>query len=84
MKLSVAPQSNNVVMGDDDNTGTETGNKNDDTDKLECNDVSEQEIEAGILARCSPQPRTRVITGSESRFPRWPQEWCLGLPPAHR
>ena len=84
MKLSVAPQSNNVVMGDDDNTGTETGNKNDDTDKLECNDVSEQEIEAGILARCSPQPRTRVITGSESHFPRRPQEWCLGLPPAHR
>ena len=84
MKLSVAPQSNNVVMGDDDNAGTETGNKNDDTDKLERNDVSEQEIEAGILARCSPRPRTRVITGSESRFPRRPQEWCLGLPPAHR
>ena len=43
MKLSVAPQSNKVVMGDDDNTGTETGNKNEDTDKLECNDVSKQE-----------------------------------------
>ena len=84
MKLSVTLQSNKVVIGDDDNTGTETGNKNDETDKLERNDVSEQEIEAGILARCSPQPRTRVITGSESRFLHWPQEWCLGLPPAHR
>ena len=46
----------------------ETGNKNDKTDKLERNDVSEQEIEAGILARCSPRPRTRVITGSELHF----------------
>ena len=84
MKLSVAPQSNKVVIGDDDNTGTETGNKNDETDKLERNDVSEQEIEAGILARCSPRPRTHVITGSESRFPHRLQEWCLGLPLAHR
>ena len=84
MKLSVAPQSNKVVIGDDDNTGMEMGNKSDETDKLERNDVSEQEIEAGILARCSLRPRTRVITGSESRFPRRPQEWCLGLPPVHR
>ena len=84
MKLSVAPQSNKVVIGDNDRVGTETGNKKVETDTLECNDVSEQEIEAGILARCSPRPRTRVITGSESRFPRRPQEWCLGLPPVHR
>ena len=84
MKLSVAPQSNKVVIGDDDNVGTKTGNKKDETDTLERNDVSEQKIEVGILARCSPRPRTCVITGSESRFPRWPQEWCLGLPPAHR
>ena len=84
MKLSVAPQSNKVVIGDDDNTGMEMGNKSDETDKLERNDVSEQEIEVGILARCSLRPRTHVITGSESRFPRRPQEWCLGLPPAHR
>ena len=84
MKLSVTPQSNKVVIGDDDNVGNETGNKKDETDTLECNEVSEQEIEAGILARCSPRPRTRVITGSESRFPRRPQGWCLGLPPVHR
>ena len=84
MKLSVAPQSNKVVIGDDDKVGTETGNKNDETDTLERKDVSEQEIEAGILARCSLKPRTHVITGSESRFPRRPQEWCLGLPPVHR
>ena len=84
MKLSVTLQSNKVVMGDDVNVGTETGNKNDETDKLECNNVSEQEIEVGILAQCSPRPRTRVITGSELRFPHQPQEWCLGLPPVHR
>ena len=84
MKLSVTPQSNKVVIGDDDNVGTETGNKKDETDTLECNDVSEQEIKAGILAQCSPRPRTHVITGSELRFPRRLQEWCLGLPPAHR
>ena len=55
MKLSVAPQSNKVVIGDDDNVGTETGNKNDETDTLERKDVSEQEIEAGILARSATQ-----------------------------
>ena len=54
MKLSVAPQSNKVVIGDEDNVGTDTGNKNDETDTLERNEVREQEIEAGILARCSP------------------------------
>ena len=63
-------------MGDDDNMGTETGNKKDETDKLECNDVSEQEIEAGILARCSLQPRTHVITVLELCFPHWLQGWC--------
>ena len=47
MKLSVAPQSNKVVIGDE---GTDTGNKNDETDTLECNEVREQEIKAGILA----------------------------------
>ena len=57
MKLSVALQSNKVVMGDDDNVGTDTGNKNDETDTLERNEVSEQEIEAGILAWCSPRPQ---------------------------
>ena len=50
MKLSVAPQSNKVVIGDEDNVGTDTGNKNDETDTLECNEVREQEIKAGILA----------------------------------
>ena len=84
MKLSVAPQSNIVVIMDNDKVGTETGNKNDETDTLERKDVSEQEIEAGILVRCSPRPRTHVITGSGSRFLRRPQEWCLGLPPVHR
>ena len=84
MKLSVAPQSNKVVIGDDDKVGTDTGNKNNETDTLECKDVSEQEIEVGILARCSLQPRTHVITGSELRFPHQLQEWCLGLPPVHR
>ena len=79
MKLSVAPQSNKVVTGDDDNVGTETGNKKDETDTLERKDVSEQEIEVGILAWCSPRPRTCVITGSESRFPHWLQEWCWGF-----
>ena len=83
MKLSVTLQSNKVVMGDDVNVGTETGNKNDETDTLESNNVSEQEIEVGILARCSLQPRTHVITGSELRFPHWLQEWCCGLPPEH-
>ena len=57
MKLSVAPQSNKVVIGDEDNVGTDTGNKNDETDTLERNEVSEQEIEAGILAWCSPRPQ---------------------------
>ena len=84
MKLSVVLQSKKVVMGDDNNTGTETGNKNDETDTLESNNVSEQEIEVGILARCSLQPRTHVITGSELRFPRRLQEWCWGLPLEHR
>ena len=65
-----------MVIGDDDNVGTKTGNKKDETDTLERNDVSEQKIEVGILVRCSLQPRTRVITGSESRFPHWLQEWC--------
>ena len=57
MKLSVAPQSNKVVIGDDGKVGTDTGNKNDETDTLERNEVSEQEIEAGILAWCSPRPQ---------------------------
>ena len=57
MKLSVAPQSNKVVIGDDDKVGTDTGNKNNETDTLERNEVSEQEIEAGILAWCSPRPQ---------------------------